>query len=59
VAEKSWQNYKENKHSKSAPLKGVRVAGVSTLLLRPAGPGFLAETGAEVNKCAFLSMGDT
>jgi len=35
------------------------VLEVCTLLLGPAGPGFLAEMGAEVIKCEFPPMGDT
>ena len=59
MAEEIWQDYKEKKHSKPSPLKGIRVLEVCTLLLGPAGPGFLAEMGAEVIKCEFPPMGDT
>jgi crotonobetainyl-CoA:carnitine CoA-transferase CaiB-like acyl-CoA transferase len=59
MAEETWQNYKEKKRSKPSPLKGIRVLEVCTLLLGPAGPGFLAEMGAEVIKCEFPPMGDT
>jgi len=59
MAEKAWQNYKENKHSKPSPLKGIRVLEVCTILLGPAGPGFAAEMGAEVIKCEVPPMGDT
>jgi len=59
MAKETWQNYKEKKHSKPSPLKGIRVLEVCTLLLGPAGPGFLAEMGAEVIKCEFPPMGDT
>jgi crotonobetainyl-CoA:carnitine CoA-transferase CaiB-like acyl-CoA transferase len=59
MADETWQNYKEEKHSKPSPLKGIRVLEVCTLLLGPAGPGFLAEMGAEVIKCEFPPMGDT
>jgi len=55
----TWQDYKEKKHSRPSPLKGIRVLEVCTLLLGPAGPGFLAEMGAEVIKCEFPPMGDT
>jgi len=44
----TWKNYKEKKHSKLSPLKGVRVLEVCTILLGPAGPGFLAAMDAEV-----------
>jgi crotonobetainyl-CoA:carnitine CoA-transferase CaiB-like acyl-CoA transferase len=59
MADETWHNYKEEKHSKPSPLKGIRVLEVCTLLLGPAGPGFLAEMGAEVIKCEFPPMGDT
>jgi crotonobetainyl-CoA:carnitine CoA-transferase CaiB-like acyl-CoA transferase len=59
MAEETWRNYKETKHAKPSPLKGIRVLEVCTLLLGPAGPGFLAEMGAEVIKCEFPPMGDT
>ena len=58
MAEKTWQNHKENKHSKPSLLKGIRVPELCTLLLSPAGLGFLAEIGAEVIKCEFPPMGD-
>ncbi len=59
MAEVTWRNYKEKKHSKPLPLKGVRVLEVCTILLGPAGPGILAELGAEVIKCEIPPMGDT
>jgi crotonobetainyl-CoA:carnitine CoA-transferase CaiB-like acyl-CoA transferase len=59
MAEKTWQNYKENKHSKPSPLKDIRVLEVCTILLGPAGPGFAAEMGAKVIKCEIPPMGDT
>lgn len=59
MTEETWQDYKEKKHSRPSPLKGIRVLEVCTLLLGPAGPGFLAEMGAEVIKCEFPPMGDT
>jgi crotonobetainyl-CoA:carnitine CoA-transferase CaiB-like acyl-CoA transferase len=59
MPEETWKNYKEKKHSKPSPLKGIRVLEVCTLLLGPAGPGFAAEMGAEVIKCEFPPMGDT
>jgi len=57
MAEKTWKNYKEKKRSSPLPLKGIRVLEVCTLLLGPAGPGFLAEMGAEVIKCEFPPHG--
>lgn len=59
MAEKTWANYKEKKHSKQLPLKGIKVLEVCTLLLGPSGPGFLARMGAEVIKCEIPPMGDT
>jgi crotonobetainyl-CoA:carnitine CoA-transferase CaiB-like acyl-CoA transferase len=59
MAEETWENYKEKKHSRPAPLKGIRVLEVCTLLLGPSGPGFLARMGAEVIKCEIPPMGDT
>ncbi|MGD9116416.1 MAG: CoA transferase [Dehalococcoidia bacterium] len=59
MADVTWRNYKEKKHSSPSPLKGIRVLEVCTLLLGPAGPGFLAEMGAEVIKCEIPPMGDT
>ena len=59
VAEETWENYKEKKHSRPAPLKGIRVLEVCTLLLGPTGPGLLARMGAEVIKCEMPPLGDT
>ena len=59
MAEETWQNYKEKKHSKPSPLKGIRVLEVCTLIFGPLGPAFLAEMGAEVIKCEIPPMGDT
>jgi len=59
MAEETWENYKEKKHSRPAPLKGIRVLEVCTLLLGPSGPGFLGRMGAEVIKCEVPPMGDT
>ena len=59
MAEKTWENYKERKHFKPSPLKGIRVLEVCTLLLGPAGPGFLGAMGAEVIKCEIPPVGDT
>ena len=59
MAEETWKNYKEKKHFKPSPLKGIRVLEVCTLVLGPAGPGYLAKMGAEVIKCEIPPMGDT
>jgi len=59
MAEATWANYREKKHSKPLPLKGIKVLEVCTLLLGPSGPGFLARMGAEVIKCEIPPMGDT
>jgi crotonobetainyl-CoA:carnitine CoA-transferase CaiB-like acyl-CoA transferase len=59
MGEETWQNYKEKKHSKPSPLKGIRVLEVCTILLGPSGPCFLAQMGAEVIKCEIPPMGDT
>ena len=59
MAEKTWQNYKEKKHSKPSPLKGIRVLEVCTLILGPSGPCFAAAMGAEVIKCEVPPLGDT
>jgi crotonobetainyl-CoA:carnitine CoA-transferase CaiB-like acyl-CoA transferase len=55
----TWENYEEKKQSNPLPLRGVRVLEVCTILLGPAGPGFLAAMGAEVIKCELPPMGDT
>jgi crotonobetainyl-CoA:carnitine CoA-transferase CaiB-like acyl-CoA transferase len=59
MVQETWKNYREMKHSKPPPLKGIRVLEVCTLLLGPAGPGFLSSMGAEVIKCEIPPMGDT
>ncbi|MGD0915893.1 MAG: CoA transferase [Thermodesulfobacteriota bacterium] len=59
MSKESWENYKEKKHSSPSPLKGIRVLELCTVLLGPAGPGFLAAMGAEVIKCELPPMGDT
>jgi crotonobetainyl-CoA:carnitine CoA-transferase CaiB-like acyl-CoA transferase len=59
MAEKTWRNYLEKKNSNPAPLKGIKVLEVATLLLGPGGPGFLAKLGAEVIKCEMPGLGDT
>ncbi len=55
----TWKNYKEKKHSNPSPLRGIRVLELCTVLLGPAGPGFLGAMGAEVIKCELPPMGDT
>jgi hypothetical protein len=59
MTEGTWRDYKERKHFKPSPLKGIRVLEVCTLILGPSGPGFLATMGAEVIKCEIPPMGDT
>ncbi len=59
MAEETWRNYKEEKFSRPAPLTGLRVLEVCTLLLGPSGPGILARLGADVVKCEIPPMGDT
>jgi crotonobetainyl-CoA:carnitine CoA-transferase CaiB-like acyl-CoA transferase len=59
MAEKTWKNYKEKKHSRPLPLKDIRVLEVCTLILGPSGPCFAAAMGAEVIKCEVPPMGDT
>jgi len=59
MAEVTWRNYKDNKNSRPAPLKGIKVLEIATLLLGPGGPGFLAKLGAEVIKCEMPPLGDT
>ncbi len=59
MAEATWRNYLENKYAKPAPLKGIKVLEVCTLILGPAGPSFLAKLGAEVIKCEIPPLGDT
>jgi len=59
MAKETWENYKERKHFKPSPLKGVRVLEVCTMLLGPLGPALLGEMGAEVIKCEIPPLGDT
>ena len=59
MAEETWKDYKEKRHLKPLPLKGIRVLEVGTLLLGPVGPGFAAMMGAEVIKCEIPPVGDT
>ena len=53
-----FKDYVKNKYRKQAPLKGIRVIEVCTLLFGPAGPSFLAEMGAEVIKIELPPVGD-
>ncbi len=59
MAEETWRNYTETKQSKPAPLAGLKVLEVCTILLGPSGPGILARLGADVVKCEIPPMGDT
>ena len=59
MKEETWENYKERKHFKPSPLKGIRVLEVCTMLLGPLGPALLGEMGAEVIKCEIPPLGDT
>ena len=59
MAEATWRGYLENKHNRPAPLKGIKVLEVCTLILGPSGPSFLAKLGAEVIKCEIPPLGDT
>jgi succinyl-CoA---D-citramalate CoA-transferase len=59
VAESTWKDYREKKHSKPLPLSGIRVLEVCTLVLGPSGPGVLSRMGAEVIKCEMPPLGDT
>ncbi len=59
MAEATWRNYLETKQTKPAPLKGIKVLEVCTLILGPAGASFLGKLGAEVIKCEIPPLGDT
>ena len=59
MAQQTWENYRQNKHFKPSPLKGIRVLEICTIILGPAGPGFLGAMGAEVIKCELPPKGDT
>ncbi|MFB3926739.1 MAG: CaiB/BaiF CoA transferase family protein [Syntrophales bacterium] len=54
----AFKDYVKNKYSRPAPLKGIRVLEVCTLLFGPAGPSFLATMGAEVIKIELPPVGD-
>ena len=58
MAEDTWKAYKEKKHFKPSPLKGLRVLEVCTLLFGPLGPAILGQLGAEVIKCEIPPLGD-
>ena len=53
-----FKDYVKNKFRKPAPLKGLRVVELVTLLFGPSGPSFLAEMGAEVIKVELPPAGD-
>lgn len=55
----TWGSYIDKKYSRPSPLEGVRVLELCTIILGPAGPGFLAAMGAEVIKCELPPLGDT
>ena len=59
MSSETWKCYLENKHSRPAPLKGIKVLEACTIILGPAGPSFLAKLGAEVIKCEMPPLGDT
>ncbi|HSW37923.1 MAG TPA: CoA transferase [Acidobacteriota bacterium] len=59
MAQETWNNYLEKKHTRPGPLKGIRVIEACTLILGPAGASFLAKLGAEVIKCEIPPLGDT
>jgi crotonobetainyl-CoA:carnitine CoA-transferase CaiB-like acyl-CoA transferase len=59
MAEKTWQDYKQNKHFKPSPLKDIKVLEVCTNALGPFGPALLAQLGAEVIRCEIPPLGDT
>lgn len=59
MAAETWSGYREKKYLYPSPLEGIRVLELCTLILGPAGPGFLASMGAEVIKCELPPLGDT
>ncbi|MDM7997053.1 MAG: CoA transferase [Acidobacteriota bacterium] len=59
MAEITWKDYKERKRTKPAPLKGIKVLEVCTMLLGPMGPALLAQLGAEVIRCEIPPLGDS
>ena len=59
MAQETWKDYNEKKHSKPMPLKGIRVLEVGTLILGPVGASFAGMMGAEVIKCEIPPIGDT
>ena len=58
MALETWKDYLETKHTKQAPLKGIKVLEACTIILGPAGPSFRAKMGAEVIKCEMPGKGD-
>jgi len=54
-----FKDYVKNKYSRPAPLKGIRVLEVGTLLFGPSGPSVLSALGAEVIKIELPPAGDT
>jgi crotonobetainyl-CoA:carnitine CoA-transferase CaiB-like acyl-CoA transferase len=59
MADKTWQDYKQNKPLKPSPLEGIKVLEVCTMLLGPIGPALLAQLGAEVIRCEIPPLGDS
>ncbi len=59
MALETWKDYLEEKHTREAPLKGIKVLEACTIILGPAGPSFLGKLGAEVIKCEIPPLGDT
>lgn len=59
MGQETWKDYKQTRHAKPMPLKGVRVLEVGTLILGPVGTGYAASMGAEVIKCEIPPIGDT
>ncbi len=59
MAEITWKDYKQTKSIKPAPLKGIKVLEVCTMLLGPMGPALLAQLGAEVIRCEIPPLGDS
>lgn len=58
MSENTWKNYVQKKFSSPAPLRGIRVLEVCTLLMGPVGTALLGLLGAEVIKFEIPSIGD-
>jgi crotonobetainyl-CoA:carnitine CoA-transferase CaiB-like acyl-CoA transferase len=58
MSEDTWQDYTQRKFHSPAPLKGIRVLEVCTLLMGPVGTALLGLLGAEVIKFEIPSIGD-